>query len=755
MVYGRLDLGRGRAVRKVERTGVPVPEILVGDRARSARREVGEVLLLDEEGRAQRRPPFDNRLISDPYVKGALAELFANKCAYCETPIGQTESIDVDHFRPRVNASGPSTEFHHYSWLAYDWDNLLPSCPACNRNKGNRFPVRKRRAPLFATVEECRTVEGALLIDPCFDDPAAHLDFLWNGVCSGRSPAGKASVDVLGLNRRPLMGARKDRAAEFLSFVEARSHSEPVLESSPLLAVEAPYVGALFTLARRLAADIQGLDKPPRRLEAADFYDIVLQAPKERVATAIDNAKHEMASELTTRPDGAAVKDYDGVLARSAGSDWTPRLRVQGRRLETVELTNFKGIERLELHLDEKSEGLAGGAGCLMLLGENATGKSSVLEAIALALVGVDAAAGSTVVPQRLLRRKGVNQLRLLDPDAVDVRLRFYGVEDAVQLHIDPLKVQIEGEAEPAAMVLAYGPRRYFVPGRKARKRGPFARIQSLFSPETAIPDPASWLQGLAPERFNIVARGLREILALRSDDQLLNDPIYGVCVRTNQRLVPLDRMSEGYRSAFAMAVDIMREALSQAPNLEAASGVVLIDEIETHLHPRWKMRIMAALRRALPGITFIATTHDPLCLRGMENGEVVVLYVDDEGNISPLEDLPNVKGMSAEQLLTSDYFGLASTADPEADESLLHYLHAVGSSPIDGRDDGGVAEAGRQLSALMVLGDTPAEQILQEAIRRFIAERRDLPPAERTQRREALVQSVVAALRQPLEREV
>jgi len=55
----------------------------------------------------------------------------------------------------------------------------------------------------------------------------------------------------------------------------------------------------------------------------------------------------------------------------------------------------------------------------------------------------------------------------------------------------------------------------------------------------------------------------------------------------------PLDRLSDGYKTTVAIGVDIMREMLRYWPCLEAARGVVLIDEVEAHLHPRWKMRIM------------------------------------------------------------------------------------------------------------------------------------------------------------------
>lgn len=88
--------------------------------------------------------------------------------------------------------------------------------------------------------------------------------------------------------------------------------------------------------------------------------------------------------------------------------------------------------------------------------------------------------------------------------------------------------------------------------------------------------------------------------------------------------------------------------------SLAFSRAVVLIDEIEAHLHPRWKMRIVTALREALPNVTFIMTTHDPLCLRGLRAGEVMVFRrIESRAPdslpvvVEQLEDLPDVGSLT------------------------------------------------------------------------------------------------------------
>ena len=121
---------------------------------------------------------------------------------------------------------------------------------------------------------------------------------------------------------------------------------------------------------------------------------------------------------------------------------------------------------------------------------------------------------------------------------------------------------------------------------------------------------------------------------------------------------------------------------MEHGSNLETAHGVVLVDEIETHLHPRWKMRVMSSLREAFPRIQFIVTTHDPLCVRGMDDGEVIVLVRNELGGIITLADLPDVSGMRSEQLLTSEYFGLSSTIDPDVQLEIARLAEGTASDP-------------------------------------------------------------------------
>jgi hypothetical protein len=187
-----------------------------------------------------------------------------------------------------------------------------------------------------------------------------------------------------------------------------------------------------------------------------------------------------------------------------------------------------------------------------------------------------------------------------------------------------------------------------------------------------------------------------------------------------------------------------MRGMVGTAPDLYEARGVVLIDELETHLHPRWKLRVMAALRAALPQVQFIATTHDPLCLRGMDDGEVHVLIRDEDQRIEQLENLPNVRTLRAEQLLTSDFFGLSSTADPEVEQSLARRADIVegGASP-----DSSLTSLDLLVST-RPLGDTPEQQIASDAMKEFLDARPRASATERSEKR----RKAVAALRQVIE---
>ena len=97
---------------------------------------------------------------------------------------------------------------------------------------------------------------------------------------------------------------------------------------------------------------------------------------------------------------------------------------------------------------------------------------------------------------------------------------------------------------------------------------------------------------------------------------------------------IPFDNLSDGFRNMVAMVADITHRAVRLNPHLAADAatktrGVVLIDEIDLHLHPRWQRQVVDDLKRAFPELQFIATTHSPFILQALEPGEVIDLDAD------------------------------------------------------------------------------------------------------------------------------
>ena len=99
-----------------------------------------------------------------------------------------------------------------------------------------------------------------------------------------------------------------------------------------------------------------------------------------------------------------------------------------------------------------------------------------------------------------------------------------------------------------------------------------------------------------------------------------------------------LEQLSGGYRIVLALAADLARRMAQGNPHLKdplESEAVVLIDEVDLHLHPEWQQRILVDLRRTFPNTQFIVSTHSPQVLTTVKPERIVELYRDDDGHIT------------------------------------------------------------------------------------------------------------------------
>jgi predicted ATP-binding protein involved in virulence len=110
-------------------------------------------------------------------------------------------------------------------------------------------------------------------------------------------------------------------------------------------------------------------------------------------------------------------------------------------------------------------------------------------------------------------------------------------------------------------------------------------------------------------------------------------------------------QLSQGEKSMMALVGDIARRLAMMNPGLEnplEGNGVVLIDEVDMHLHPRWQRRLIHQLTETFPNCQFILTTHSPLVISDSKD---VLCYVLDDGK---LVEKKGLYGLDANQVLLS-----------------------------------------------------------------------------------------------------
>lgn len=148
----------------------------------------------------------------------------------------------------------------------------------------------------------------------------------------------------------------------------------------------------------------------------------------------------------------------------------------------------------------------------------------------------------------------------------------------------------------------------------------------------------------------------------------ILTHPVHGQ--------LPLDFMSDGVRSTAALVADVAHRCARLNPHLEDAArdtpGILIIDEVDLHLHPQWQQMILGMLREAFPNLQLITSTHSPQVISTVPTKNIRI--VDrDEINAAP----PGTDGAEAQRIL-EDVFQVPARPKTEMAELLDEYLRLV-----------------------------------------------------------------------------
>ncbi|MBN3137967.1 AAA family ATPase [Pectobacterium punjabense] len=611
--------------------------------------------------------PYVKLLGKHEYIElvSLLNKLFEYKCCYCESQLGISSNGEIEQFRPKSSVlDSKGGHSNRYWYLSADWRNLYLTCPVCNRNKSSRFPLEGEPAEAGWGYEKVIAFEKPLLLDPCYDAPDEHLAISSDGKLLGLTERGRITIETLILNRAALVSARQ---LEIQKFQEATETTREVNASGC-----SPY----SLVWRQLLSG----KLPSGRLSNDDKKLIEQQ---EEYETSLSDFSTESASE-------GDKKKY----------------RDQARYIENVSIINFGPIEKMTLDMSAPN---ASRIPCFALLGENGVGKSTVLRAIAMTLSG-----------KKYLRKLKLTSNRFLPERAYsgEVKVTCADRSEYVMKLTRNKPITLNHE-KPQSLLLAYGATRLLPSkNRKAKSGEAFAKIDNLFDPFLPLTDPKKWLLEQDESRFADINNVLNSLLPadqqLELHIDLRNQVRISIC---NDSYRDFSELSDGYQGMLGIAVDMMKILYDFYDSMESAQGIVLIDELGNHFHPVWCLQYVTALRDAFPNIQFIYSTHDPLCLRGLQEGEVAVLRRDNFRRVYVLEDLPPVDKLQVEQLLKSEHFGLRSTVDPSQEERIKEYEDLLSLPSRDKYQEIRLGELIRELTDENYLGETRRERLALKLI--------------------------------------
>jgi predicted ATP-binding protein involved in virulence len=392
----------------------------------------------------------------------------------------------------------------------------------------------------------------------------------------------------------------------------------------------------------------------------------------------------------------------------------------------------------------------------LILLGDNGFGKTTLLDAMATAMAPYSAQfpgipdfqlSDFDVHIDRHGRRSNYLTVdsKFVDGDSILSSKRYRkgtantpkaNYEDLKRLAIANKESIIAGEQDVELPVFAYygtGRGKFHVPERKRGFQQAFERwdcYKSAICPDTDFKRFFEWFDMMEDEErrerdrqrnfdykspiLECVRKALSEMIDSYRNPRIMTRPLRFVMDRVepdgSSHELRIEQLSEGYKIVIAMVADLaarMAEANPSMSNPLEANGIVLIDEVDLHLHPKWQRTILQDLHNVFRNVQFIVSTHSPIIVIGAANIAQIINLNDD--NDSASEIITPISDSNVGQVLLSDLFGLKSLQSPEWDSEIQERDRILAKPKLTKEDEAQLASFDNKMKGLTSLSDSNA----------------------------------------------
>lgn len=393
--------------------------------------------------------------------------------------------------------------------------------------------------------------------------------------------------------------------------------------------------------------------------------------------------------------------------------------------LSKIHIENFKGIKNANFSFSKSMN---------LIIGNNGTGKTSVLEAIAVALgsylAGIDGVntlhfSKDEIRWENQLLGEGSNNIEYKTPILVEAELEINNIVysfirqkksvSSSRSTIEPRTIcKIAGEMardiNSILPIISYQSFSRISNQKKDKWENPFSSDFSRIVGYTDCLEEASntkmltnwckrmeqiaWQEEKNIAEYEAVKEAVSKFMQIMLDSKHINifydkrteELMYSNTLET----LPVRFLSSGFRTLLGMVLDISYRMAVLNPNLlediiSNTPGIVLIDEIDMHLHPNWQWKVVEALKTTFPKIQFIATTHSPIVISSCQNENLIMLNPIDLFLDKPSEIIHErtVKGWQVDDVL-KQYMN-SNNRDPETTEKLSE-LSTLGKKKLSGK---------------------------------------------------------------------